>query len=246
MFSGSVGGTGKFLDAPKLDELLSEFEVLDVPLYLHPGIAPKPVMDPYYTFPEDPKLSSTLGGMGWGWHNEVAIHTLRLCVSGALDKHPRLKVVIGHQGEMMPMMMQRLDAMFDERIFGFKRSVGEMLRSQVWIAISGLFTIPPTLIAIQTWGADRVLFANDYPFVDSKRVPEFLRALGDVIGPSDMRKVCQTNAEELFKIKPSRQSSSVYKMLLGGRSLDADFALRWASRNSYSDTQIWLARKSCF
>jgi predicted TIM-barrel fold metal-dependent hydrolase len=48
---------------------------------------------------------------------------------------------------------------------------------------------------------NRVLFANDYPFVDSKRVPEFLRALGDVIGPSDMRKVCQTNAEELFKIK---------------------------------------------
>jgi predicted TIM-barrel fold metal-dependent hydrolase len=201
MFSGSVGGTGKFLDAPEFDELLSEFEQLDVPLYLHPGIAPKPVMETYYTFPGDPDLSATLGGMGWGWHNEVAIHTLRLCISGALDKHPRLKVVIGHQGEMMPMMMQRFDAMFDERTFGFKRSVGEMLRSQVWIAISGLFSIPPTLVAIQTWGVDKVLFANDYPFIDAQRVPEFIRALGDVIGPSDLKKICQTNAEELFKIE---------------------------------------------
>lgn len=201
MFSGSVGGTGKFLDGPEFDELLSAFEELDVPLYLHPGIAPKPVMDTYYTMPDNPGLSATLGGMGWGWHNEVAIHTLRLCVSGALDKHPRLKVVIGHQGEMMPMMMQRFDSMFDQRTFGFKRSVGEMLRSQVWIAISGLLTIPPTLIAIQTWGVDKVLFANDYPFIDINMVPAFIRALGDVIGPSDLKKICQTNAEELFKIK---------------------------------------------
>ena len=67
-------------------------------------------------------------------------------MSGAFDKQPRLKVVIGHQSEMMPMMMPRFDTMFDERIFHLKRSVGEMLRSQVWIAISGLFSIPPTMI----------------------------------------------------------------------------------------------------
>jgi predicted TIM-barrel fold metal-dependent hydrolase len=149
MFTRSIGGSGKFLDAPEFDDLLSEFEELDVPLYLHPGIAPKPVMDTYYNIQDNPGVSATLGGMGWGWH-EAAIHALRLCVSGTLDKHPRLKVVIGHQGEMMPMMIQRFDAMFDQRIFGFKRSVGEMLRSQVWITTSGLFTIPPTLIGMQT------------------------------------------------------------------------------------------------
>lgn len=201
MMAGSVGCTGKFLDDPEFDELLSEFEALDVPLYLHPGIAPPAVIDAYYTFAQKPLLSATLAGMGWGWHNEVAIHVLRLAVSGTLDRHPNLKVVVGHQGEMLPMMLQRFDAMFDEKIFGLKRSVGEILRSQVWLAISGLFSLPPTQIAIQTWGVDRILFANDYPFIDAQRVPDFIRALGDMVGPSDIRKICQTNAEQLFKLR---------------------------------------------
>ncbi|KEF58700.1 uncharacterized protein A1O9_06626 [Exophiala aquamarina CBS 119918] len=201
MVSGSIGGEGRFLDDPEFDELLSEFERLDVPLFLHPGIAPESVQKTYYDFVGKPKLSATFGGMGWGWHNEVAIHVIRLAVSGTLDKHPRLKLVVGHQGEMLPMMLQRLDAMFDKQIFGLRRSVGEALRSQVWIAISGFFSLPPTQVAIQTWGVDRVLFANDYPFIDSQKVPGFLRALGEILAPPDMRKVCQGNAELLFKIE---------------------------------------------
>lgn len=201
MMAGSVGCTGKFLDDPEFDELLSEFEALDVPLYLHPGIAPPAVINTYYTFPGNPLLSATMAGMGWGWHNEVAVHVLRLAVSGTLDRHPNLKIVVGHQGEMLPMMLQRCDAMFDKRIFGLKREVSEALRSQVWLAISGMFSLPPTQIAIQTWGVDRILFANDYPYIDAQRVPDFIRALGDVIGPSDLRKICQTNTEALFKVK---------------------------------------------
>lgn len=210
MIAGSVGCSGKFLDAPEFDGLLSEFEALDVPLYLHPGIAPPEVLDTYYTFPGQPLLSATLASMGWGWHNEVAIHVLRLALSGTLERHPRLKVVVGHQGEMLPMMLQRFDTMFDKKIFGLKRDVAETLRAQVWIAISGLFSLPPTLIAIQTWGVDRVLFANDYPFIDAQRVPDFVRALGDVVAPADLRKICQTNAEELFRL--SVQSLDMRKL----------------------------------
>lgn len=200
MMSGSIGASGKYLDGPEYDSVLAAFEELDVPLYLHPGVVPKPVMDTYYSFPDKPLLSATFAHMGWGWHNEVAIHLLRLVLSGALERHPRLKIIVGHQGEMLPMMIQRFDTCFDQNTFGYNRSVGEMLRSQVWVAISGLFTLPPTLCTIATWGVNRVLFANDYPFIDTQRVPEFVRALGDVLSPADLRKVCQTNAEQLFKI----------------------------------------------
>ena len=205
MFSGSVASTGEFLDNPKYESLLSEFESLDVPLFLHPGFTPKTVMDCYYTIPDQPKLSGLLGGMGWGWHNEVAIHIIRLAITGTLDRHPKLKILIGHQGEMLPMMIQRFDAVFDRDVFGYKRTVGEMLRSQVWIAISGLFTLPPTQAAIHTWGVDRVLYANDYPHVQPEGSPRFLQALGDIIAPSDMRKICQTNAEKLFKVNATHQ-----------------------------------------
>ncbi|RFU28722.1 hypothetical protein B7463_g7625, partial [Scytalidium lignicola] len=196
--AGSVGGTRKFLDDPEFDGLLTEFETLNIPLFLHPAVAPKPVINAYYTFPGKPLLTATLSGMGWGWHNEVAVHVLRLGVS---DRHRGLKIIIGHQGEMLPMMMQRFDVMFPPELFGLQRTVGQILREQVWVAISGMFTIPPTLAAVQTWGVDHVLFANDYPFLDLDRTPNFINALGDVIAPSDLRKICQTNAEELFRIK---------------------------------------------
>ena len=201
MLSGSVGGNGKFLDDPEFDGILSAFEDLDVPLFLHPGIAPKNVVDAYYTMRGKPELTANLTCFGWGWHNEVAIHVLRLAVSGTLDRHPKLKILTGHSGEMMPAMLHRFDQMFEPRQFGLKRSVGEILRSQVWLSISGLFSVPATLIAIQAWGVDRILFGNDYPFIDAQSVPAFLRALGDVVAPSDLRKICQTNSEALFKIK---------------------------------------------
>ena len=201
MVSGSIGGNGKFLDSPEFDVVLSAFEELDVPLYLHPGVPPKPVWDTYYTFPDNPALSAAFGLAGWGWHNEVAIHVLRLALSGALDRHRGLKVIVGHQGEMMPMMMQRFDTILDERTFGFQRSVGKMLRDQVWISISGMFSLPPTQAAIATWGIDRVLFANDYPFIPIQGVQEYIGALGDLLSPADLRKICQTNAEDLLKIK---------------------------------------------
>lgn len=50
---------------------------------------------------------------------------------------------MGHQGEMLPMMLQRFDTMFDKKVFGFTRDVGEMLRSQTLLAISGLFSLTP-------------------------------------------------------------------------------------------------------
>ena len=163
MVSGSIGNTGKFFDGPEFDQLLGTFEELDVPLFLHPGIAPAAVIDTYYSFPGNPKLSANLACFGWGWHNEVAIHVIRLAISGTLDRHPRLKIVVGHQGEMLPMMLARLDEMFAQNVFGLRRKVSEMLREQVHIAISGMFSLPPMLAAIQAWGTNRVLFANDYP-----------------------------------------------------------------------------------
>ena len=200
MLSGTIGGD-RFLDCAEFDPILSAFEELDVPLYLHPGIPVKAVWDAYYNIPHRPDLSVRFGVGGWGWHNEVAVHLLRLVLTGTLDRHPRLKIVIGHQGEMIPGMLQRIETIFDRHALNLKRSVRETLRSQVWIAISGFLSLAPTQLSISTWGVDRVLFAVDYPYVDQTRTPEFVRALAELVSPEDLRKICQTNAEKLFKFK---------------------------------------------
>ncbi len=110
---GMVNGTtgGLFLDDPKFEPLLARFERLGVPLYLHPAPPPPAVRDVYYD--RLPGHSSLLLSIaGWGWHSETAIHVLRLVLSGALDRHPGLKLVIGHMGEGLPAMFARCDQVF--------------------------------------------------------------------------------------------------------------------------------------
>ena len=200
MLSGSVGGEGRFLDEAEFEPILSAFEELDVPLFLHPGVPVKAVWDAYYNLSGKEDMSVRFGLGGWGWHNEVAIHVLRLVLSGTLERHRRLKIIIGHQGEMLPCMMQRIEQAFDAKAFALKRSVGEILRSQVWISTSGFFTLPVTQLAIATWGVDRILFGVDYPFTNMNRVPEYVRGLCSILSPADLRKVLQTNAQDLLKI----------------------------------------------
>src|ERR1700727_2354000 len=54
-------------------------------------------------------FSFTLALSAWGWHADTAIHVLRLALSGALDRHPGLKIIIGHMGEAVPFMLDRID-----------------------------------------------------------------------------------------------------------------------------------------
>jgi predicted TIM-barrel fold metal-dependent hydrolase len=48
-------------------------------------------------------------GLGLGWHAEGGIHALRLIFSGALDRHPNLKLLSGHWGELVAGWLDRLD-----------------------------------------------------------------------------------------------------------------------------------------
>ena len=37
---------------------------------------------------------------------------MAMVVAGTLDRHPNSKIIIGHMGEMLPMMMARADQVF--------------------------------------------------------------------------------------------------------------------------------------
>src|SRR3984957_17395884 len=94
-----VNGTteGKFLDDASYDGILAAAEELDVPIYIHPHIPPAAVREAYFSgLPEG--AGRVLETAGWGWHSEVAVHVLRMVVAGSLDKHPKLKLIIGHMG----------------------------------------------------------------------------------------------------------------------------------------------------
>ena len=190
---------GRFLDHPGFEPLLARAEKLDVPIYIHPGYPPRAVHEAYYANLPDPGMSDSLARAGWGWHQEVAVHVLRLVLSGALDRHPKLKIIIGHMGEALPAMMARCDQAFG-RFTGkqLQRSVSATILDQVWITTSGFFSIAPFMAALLTFGTDRILFSVDYPFIKHKDGREFLDSLP--VSRDDLEKIAHGNADKLLKL----------------------------------------------
>jgi uncharacterized protein len=187
-----------FLDDKQFAPILARAEALDVPLYLHPGIPPKAVRDIYYTG-MSPLADTLLAMSGFGWHAETAIHTLRLIVSGTLDRYPKLQIIIGHMGEMLPMMMARCDGVFAPEFVGLTRSVQQTLRDQVYVTTSGVFTLPPLIVTIDTFGIDRVMFSIDYPYSSNEIGKKYLDSLP--LAPADVEKIAHINADRLLRLK---------------------------------------------
>ena len=195
-----VNGTinNLFLDDPRFDPVLATAEALDVPIYVHPSLAPPAVRDVYF--------SNLPGSTGtgietacWGWHSETAIHILRLVMSGTLDRHPKLKLIIGHMGEMLPMMMARIDDVGRPHISHLQRKISETILDQVWITTSGIFSQPPFIAALQTFGIDRIMFSGDYPYSNMEQGRRFLDDVA--LSPDDKIKLTHANADALLKLK---------------------------------------------
>jgi uncharacterized protein len=201
LISGTIDG--KFLDAPEFAPVLARAERLDVPLYIHPGVPPQGVRAAYYDGLPD-EASFGLAIAGWGWHAETAVHILRLALSGALDRHPRLKLLIGHMGEGLPTMMERIERVFSAySSTHLERSAARAIAEQVWVSTSGFSSMPAFLAAFMTFGADRILFSVDYPFGNSVAAVAFLKNLP--VAPEDRGKIAHKNADALLRLVPRSQ-----------------------------------------
>jgi len=197
MIKGTINGA--FLDAPAFAPVFERAEKLGVPLYIHPGIPPKEVIDAYYSNVGDTKgPNEAIACYGWGWHSETAIHVLRLLAAGIFDKYPQLNILIGHMGEMLPMMWERSNRVFQPGNGGKnKRTLIDTFREQLYITTSGIFTQPPLQIAIDTVGVDNILFSIDYPFSTHQMGVDFLH---NIRLPADqVAKIARGNADRILK-----------------------------------------------
>lgn len=190
-----------FLDDARFDPMLSRAERLGVPIYLHPNLPPEAVRKAYYD--NLPGITGfLLSAPAWGWHAEVAIHVLRLVLSGTLDRHPGLQLIIGHMGEGLPAMLARCDQFFEGATAHLARPVGRTVLDQVSVTTSGLFTLPPFEVALAVFGIDRILFSVDYPYSSNLQGRDFLAELA--LPPADLEKLAHGNADRLLKLSPAR------------------------------------------
>jgi predicted TIM-barrel fold metal-dependent hydrolase len=200
MINSTLGSDGAFLDEPRFAPLLERFERLDAPLYLHPAPPSAALHEALYRgLP--PAIAGRLATGAWGWHAEAGLHVLRMIATGVFDRHPGLRMIIGHCGEMVPFMLDRIDAMLDPARLGppgLALKPSEYFARNIWVTTSGMFSLPPVLCAVQVLGVDRVLFSVDYPFGGNAAGRALLDALP--LPPADKAKIAGGNAERVLRL----------------------------------------------
>ncbi|MEX0664272.1 MAG: amidohydrolase family protein [Acidimicrobiia bacterium] len=187
---------GRFLDDQDFWPVFERAEALEVPIYLHPTRPPQKVVEAYYS--DLPGMvGNALALAGWGWHCETGLHMLRMVVGGVFDRFPSLSVIIGHMGENVPFSLARADEILTPYA-NLQKRVGDYFHENIYITTSGYFTFAPLLCALMVLGADRILFATDYPYSDMAEGRAFLDAAP--INPTDREKIAHGNAERLLRM----------------------------------------------
>jgi len=208
-----------FYDTPNYDVLWKKFEELDVPIYFHPEVYPSTgsfipdinLLDFYDKYP-------LLSGSSWGFTIGLAQHMMRLIVSGIFDRFPKLKIILGHMGEILPWMAERYDhrtCMYKanlkqisksdfnkNKLVEFKipkLSLSEYLRKNIYVTTSGWFSNDALEYVIKKMGIERVLFSIDYPYEEQNIACEWMDNVP--LSFKDKKKIAYENTAKLLKIK---------------------------------------------
>jgi 2,3-dihydroxybenzoate decarboxylase len=182
----------EYLDEPKFLPFWEAVAALDVPVYLHP----RPSLD-QRSFEGHRELI----GATWGFAPETATHALRLVYSGLFDRFPGLTIVLGHLGETLPYFAWRIQHCFDynpsdKRV---ERRLQDYLCENFYVTTSGNFNDQALICAVLTVGADRILFACDYPYEVMEDAARWIERAP--ISENDRRKIAFGNACRLFNVR---------------------------------------------
>lgn len=190
---------GHYLDEPAYEPILEALEALDAALYIHPTIPP------HAHRYGDRGFYGALGG----FPHDVWLHAMGLIFSGTFDRYPKLRLVIGHLGECMPLHLYRFDWMQNnadgvpglrggQPAVTLKHPISHYFHNNIWITTSGVGWEPAIKFCMDVMGPDRVLYAMDYPYQQSSdEVAAYDRM---AFSPEDKLKLMQTNAEHVFRL----------------------------------------------
>lgn len=180
---------GVYLDDERHLGLWEAAEDLGVPIYLHPADAATPfaVADGY-----------PLGEAAFGWAFETGAQALRLVMAGTFERFPGATLLLGHMGEDLPYSLARLDDRYDFYVGQppIPEPPSAYVKRNIMVTTSGVNDAAPLRCAIDVMGADRVLFAVDYPYQRNEPAVAFIE--GADLTDEERTLICHANAEALL------------------------------------------------
>jgi 2,3-dihydroxybenzoate decarboxylase len=187
---------GEFVDLPKYWPIYARAEKLEVPIYFHPSLPDARVTEVYYQ--DYAKDFPLVVRPAWGFTVETATQAIRLILSGAFEKYPNLKIILGHFGETIPFLLWRIDAAL-KRPGQKPLSFRDIFSKNFYLTTSGFFSNPALLCCVMEMGVDHLLFAVDWPFVpDNGPAVEWMN--GVPLSDEDKAKILSGNARRLLRM----------------------------------------------
>ncbi|MWB78263.1 amidohydrolase family protein [Pseudooceanicola sp. 216_PA32_1] len=183
---------GRFLDEPEFRPLLARAAALGVPIYLHPSFPHPEVSRIYYG--DYARTHPMFETAGWGATVETGTMAMRLVLSGVLDEHPGLQFILGHLGEGIPYLMERIDETLarDTPMKDFRR----YFTKHFSVTTSGFFSDTALALCIAEMGIDRVMFAVDWPYVSNRAAVDWFSKVD--IDESARHRILSANAARLL------------------------------------------------
>lgn len=144
---------------------------LGVYVYLHPA------------YPNTRRLAGfgpTFSGAGLGFTIDTMITLCRLIVSGIFDEMPNLKICVGHLGEALPFLLERIDNRLKfvktPQVI-MKQSMKYYFENNIFVTTSGNMSREAFQCAKDVLGMDHILYGSDYPY---EPFPDMINFLASV------------------------------------------------------------------
>jgi aminocarboxymuconate-semialdehyde decarboxylase len=176
---------GRSLDEDHFRVVFETAAELDVAIVLHPA------------FPAEMRSLSAYGLVRTvGFLFDTTVCALRLVFSGLYERHPGFKLVVPHVGSLIPYILPRID--YESDLMGTASHLAAPPTEYVRrFYVDSVCLWPPALrMALDVFGADRVLLGTDTPFWDIRRGLETLVALD--LPQQQLESICSRNTERLF------------------------------------------------
>ena len=193
MVHGPSGGL--FMDNKKFWPIFERAQALDVPVYMHPAHPMEAVIEAYYK--DYVKDYPSILSAGWGFTVETATAVVRMILSGMFREYPNLKIIVGHLGEGIPFLLDRINESFS-RPGGEPVNFRQTFCNNFYVTTSGFFSTPALLCTQQELGIDRIMYSVDWPYVEFDRGSKWLETLQ--MNPNDLNNLLGGNAKRILKL----------------------------------------------
>lgn len=184
---------GRWPDDPAYEPLWSMLAGHGAPAFIHPT-SPHAIgaYEPY-------RLTAIMGFLF-----DTSIAAARLVFGGVLERHPTLKVVLGHLGGTVPYVAERMDRgyeAYEECRQHISRPASEYVRRMYVDTVN--FHPGALRFGIEFMGPDRVLFGSDYPHEVGSVAMARAAVAGLDLDEAARRKILGRNAAELLGLEVS-------------------------------------------